>query len=38
MTVNEGLNYINKIDDVEAIWFIDDTFNGIKSNNFKKYE
>lgn len=37
MPINEGLEYLKKFDDVEAIWFDNDN-NVIKSEGFSKYE
>ena len=34
--VNDGLNIVNNMDNVEAIWYYNKEFT--KSNNFKKYE
>lgn len=37
MPIDEGLEYVNKLDNVEAIWFTNDS-KVIKSEGFNKYE
>lgn len=37
MTIDDGLEYINKMNNVEAIWYTNDN-KQIKSNGFSKYE